>query len=160
MTEDATNEPLVGASVWARDLYSHLTEHARNEREVLEQYVAAADATDSKAFSFVVKLLIEDERRHHILFQEFADSLKHDAEFLPGDPAIPRLDLDLVDGEVVRDLTEQLIAREKADLRELKKLKKDLRDFKDTTLWSLLIDLMLRDTEKHIALLSFVEQHT
>lgn len=102
MMEDATNEPLVGASVWAQDLYW---------------------------------------------------------EFLPGDPAIPRLDLHLVDGEVVRDLTEQRVAREKADLRELKKLKKDLRDFKDTTLWSLLVDLMLRDTEKHIALLGFVEEH-
>ena len=62
-------------------------------------------------------------------------------------------------GDTVRQ-NEQLVAREKADLRELKKLKKDLRDFKDTTLWSLLVDLMQRDTEKHIALLGFVEQHT
>jgi hypothetical protein len=155
-----TNERLVGASVWEREFYAHLRQHVRNERNVLEAYVAAADATDSRAFAYVVNLLIEDERRHHILFQELADSLKHDAEFHRGDPAIPRLDFDRVDRSAVRDLTDQLVDREQEDLRELKKLQKDVRDFKDTTLWSLLVDLMQRDTEKHVAMLRFVQRHT
>jgi hypothetical protein len=155
-----TSEPPVGASVWEREFFAHLTQHVRNERDVLEAYVAAADGTDSKAFAFVVNLLIEDERRHHILFQELADSLKHDAEFQHGDPAIPRLDFDRVDRSAVRDLTDQLVDREQEDLRELKKLQKYIRDFKDTTLWSLLVDLMQRDTEKHIAMLRFVQKHT
>ena len=45
----------------------------------------------------------------------------------------------------------------KQDPRELKKLQKELRDVKDTTLWSLLVDLMQRDTEKHIAILDFAQ---
>ncbi len=157
---DTTSELPVGASVWERELFGHLTEHVRNERNLLEAYVAAADATDSKALAFVVKLLIEDERRHHILFQELADSLKHDAEFRRGDPAIPRLDFDRVDRSAVRDLTDQLVQREQEDLRELKKLQRGVRDIKDTTLWSLLVNLMQRDTKKHIAMLRFVQQHT
>jgi ferritin len=157
---EATSERLVGASVSDQELYAHLTEHVENERSVLEAYVAAAEVTDSKALAYVVKLLIDDERRHHALFQELADSLKHDAEFHSGDPAIPRLDFSRVNGPAVRDLTDQLIDREQADLQELKKLQKRIRDLKDTTLWSLLVDLMQRDTKKHIAMLRFVRQHT
>jgi hypothetical protein len=157
---DTTSELPVGASVWERELFAHLTDHVRNERELLEVYVAAADATDSKALAYVVKLLIEDERRHHTLFQELADSLKHDAELRRGDPTIPRLDFDRVDRSAVRSLTDQLVQREREDLRELKKLQKGIRDLKDTTLWSLLVDLMQRDTKKHIAMLCFVQQHT
>ena len=95
---DVTSERLVGASVSEQELYEHLTEHVRKERSVLEAYVAAADATDSKALAYVVKLLIDDERHHHLLFQQLAESLKHDAEFHSGDPAIPRLDFTVING--------------------------------------------------------------
>ena len=157
---DTASERLAGASVWEQEVYEHLTEHIQNERSVLEAYVAAAEATDSKALAYVVKLLIDDERHHHHLFQELADSLKHEAEFHSGEPAIPRLDFTLADSPAVRELTDELINRERADLKELKKLQKDIRDLKDTTLWSLLVELMQRDTDKHIAMLRFVQTHT
>jgi len=157
---NTATERLAGASVSEQELYEHLTEHVQNERSVLEAYVAAAEATDSKALAYVVKLLIDDERRHHVLFQELADSLKHDAEFHSGDPAIPRLDFTLVNGAAVRELTDDLINRERADLKELKKLRKDVSDLKDTTLWSLLVELMQRDTDKHVAMLRFVQVHS
>ena len=48
---------------------------------------------------------------------------------------------------------------EARDARELKRLQRELRDVKDTTLWSLLVDLMQRDTQKHIAILRFVRKH-
>ncbi len=156
---DETNT-LTGASYIEQELYTHLTEHVQNEREVLERYAAAADATYSHALTYLVKLLIDDERRHHMLFNELADSLRHDAEFHSGDPAIPRLDFDRVDGTAVRELTDELVERELQDKKELKKLQKELRDTKDTTLWSLLVELMQRDTEKHIAMLHFVQHHT
>jgi bacterioferritin (cytochrome b1) len=70
------------------------------------------------------------------------------------------LDFTLINGTAVRDLTDELINRERADLKELKKLQKDVSDLKDTTLWSLLVELMQRDTDKHIAMLRFVQTHT
>ena len=157
---DTTSERLVGASRWEQDLFLHLTEHVREERAVLEAYVAAAEATDSNALAYVVKILIEDERRHHMLFQGMAESLKHDSEFRRGDPAIPRLDFDRANRSPVRELTDRLIDRERADLRELKKLKKSVHANKERTLWPLLIDLMQRDTKKHVAMLRFVRKYT
>jgi rubrerythrin len=150
---------LAGASAWEQDLYAHLTNHVWNERALLEEYVAAADATGSKAFAYLVKLLIADERRHHVLFEELAASLKSEAELRREDPVVPFMDFDRVDPANVRALTKQLMEREQQDLQELKKLQKDLRDVKDTTLWSLLVDLMQRDTDKHIAILRFARDH-
>ena len=107
-----------------------------------------------------MKLLIDDERRHHVLFEELAASLKNEAELSGQDPVVPRMDFDRVDPANVRGLTDRLVEREQQDLRELKKLQKELRDVKDTTLWSLLVDLMQRDTDKHIAILRFAREHT
>jgi len=148
------------ASTWERGLYAHLIDHVQNERELLEEYVTAAEATDSKALAYLVNLLIDDERRHHILFSELAAALKSDSELRAEDPAIPRMDLRSADRSSIRELTDRLIKREHEDLRELKKLEKELRNVKDTTLWALLVDLMQRDTDKHIAILRFARRHT
>ncbi len=48
---------------------------------------------------------------------------------------------------------------EQKDARELKRLQRELRMVKDTSLWGLLVDLMQRDTRKHIAILRFVRNH-
>jgi bacterioferritin (cytochrome b1) len=73
---------------------------------------------------------------------------------------VPRLDLDRVERAELRETTDRLLEHEKADAKELDRLRKELRDVKDTTLWGLLVDIMQRDTEKHIAILRFVQQHT
>lgn len=158
MADDAVSMP-IGASSWARDLYTFLTDHVRLEGDMLREYVAEAEATDSKALAYLIALLIEDERRHHLQFNELAASLKSDVELSPDDPAIPRLDLDRVDRDELLASTKQLLEHERSDLAELKRLRRELRDVQDTTLWALLVDIMMHDTEKHISILRFVEQH-
>ena len=156
---DETLVAPVGASVWERDLWSHLTEHGRREGELLEEYVQAAEQTGSKALAYVVDLLVDDERRHHRHFAELAASLKSEAELRFEDPVIPRLDFHRVDAEQVLEVTRRLVAEERADLAALKRLRRQLRDVEDTTLWALLVDVMQHDTAKHVAILEFVEQH-
>jgi hypothetical protein len=149
----------IGASVWESELFMHLTTHIERERAVLQEYAEAADATGSKAFSYVVGLLMEDERRHHELFASLARSLKTEAELRPEDPEVPYMDFARTDRERVRELSVRLLNNELDDSRELKQLHKMLRDVKDTTLWDLLVNLMRRDTDKHIAMLEFVLRH-
>jgi rubrerythrin len=129
------------------------------ERGLLEAYSAVAEQSSSKAFSYLVELLIDDEIRHHRLFTELAKSLKTQAELSGADPIIPHLDFVRTDRAGVLDATKQLIASEEQDAQELKRLQRELRDVKDSTLWSLLVDLMQRDTQKHIAILRFVRKH-
>jgi rubrerythrin len=163
MTEDTTQmtqRPMIGASVWEEDLYDHLTSHIERERESLQAYAEAAAETDSKAFAYVVGLLNEDERRHHALFISLAESLRVEAELRTDEPSVPYLDLERTDTEKVRALTRQLLHDEENDARELKRLHRLLHDVKDTTLWDLIVELMRRDTDKHIAVLEFVLRHT
>ncbi len=158
---DMTNSSAAGPSAWARDLYVHLTSHVETERGLLEEYRSAAEASSSKAFAYLVNLLIEDEMRHHRILSELADSLET-MSLRPGapDPQVPYLDFNRTDKEAVLDLTETLLKREQQDAVELKRLQHELRDVKDTTLWGLLVDLMERDTQKHVAILRFVKKHT
>ena len=157
---DTPMSPPVGASVWERDLYNHLATHIENESSLLQDYIAAAEETDSKAFAYLVNLLLDDERRHHGTFAALASSLKTEAELGGEEPEIPYLDLDRADRAQVRELTEQLLQREREDAAELKRLHGQLKDVRNTTLWDLLVSNMRRDTDKHIEILDFVLRNT
>ncbi len=127
---------------------------------MLEEYRSAAEASSSKAFEYLVNLLIEDEMRHHRIFLELADSLET-ISLRPGaDPQVPYLDFNRTNKEAVLELTETLLEKEQQDALELKRLQRELGDVKDTSIWGLLVDLMQRDTQKHIAILKFVKKHT
>lgn len=156
---DKPRKSPVGASVWEREVYAHLSEHVRQEQGLLEEYVNAAAGTESKALKYLINLLVDDERRHHILFKQLAASLMSESELRPEEPQVPRMDFDKENRAEVLELTKRLLDREQADMSELKRLQGALSDVKDTTLWSLLVELMERDTDKHIAILRFARQH-
>ena len=141
------------------ELFSHLAGHAAREGAILDEYVQAAAATQSKALAYLVEILMEDERRHHRWFAELASSLEADASFSGTEPAVPRMDFHRADRIAVRGVTDRLLDHEKADEQELKRLQKELKDVSGTTLWGLLVELMQRDTDKHIAVLTFVRKH-
>jgi len=157
---DMTNASAAGPSAWARDLHAHLTTHVEIERGMLEEYRAAAETSSSKAFQYLVNLLIEDEIRHHRIFLELADSLETMSLRPLEDPEIPYLDFNRSNSQAISDLTEKLLEKEQQDTVELKRFQRELRDVKDTSIWGLLVDLMECDTQKHIAILRFVKRHT
>jgi hypothetical protein len=148
-----------GWSVCEAELFSHLSDHAAHEGALLDEYTHAAGATQSKALAYLIGILMEDERKHHRWFDELASSLQTEATLTGADPTIPRMDFHRADSVSIHDLTDRLLEHEKADERELKRLQHEMSDVQDTTLWGLLVDLMLRDTDKHIAILRFVNKH-
>jgi hypothetical protein len=158
---DMTDASGAGPSEWERNLYTHLTSHVESESVLLKEYSAAAQTSPSKALSYLVNLLIEDEIRHHRIFSELAESLKTEALLGGKDPVVPYMDFDQVaNHDAVLDLTRRILDQEKRDADELKHLQHELRSVKDTSLWSILVELMERDTQKHIAILRFVRKHT
>lgn len=154
----ATSDSSTGRPDWQRDLLAHLTSHVQAERDLLDRYSMVAQQTESEAFRYLVNLLIEDETRHHKIFTELVGSLNAAVPY--GEPPlIPYTDFERADRAPVLDGAELLLENEKQDARELKRLQRDLRAVRDATLWSLLVDLMQRDTQKHIAILRFVQKH-
>jgi len=152
-------DTLVGASVWEQGIYNHLLSHVETERGILESYRDAAERSESSAFRYLVNLIVEDEIRHHKRFSELAEALRSDAELSADPPVVPRLDWYKADRKVISELTDGLIAQEKADAKELERLRRELKDVKDTTMWVLLVKLMEADTAKHLEILSFIRHH-
>jgi hypothetical protein len=150
---------LVGASVWEDELYGHLTSHEEKEGALLVEYRDAAATSQSPAFRYLSALILEDEIRHHRVFQELASALKTDAELRPEEPAVPRLDRWGPDVAHVLELTYDFLERERADAKELHRLAAHLKDVKNHTLWQLLVKLMEMDTAKHIEILKFAKRH-
>jgi hypothetical protein len=156
---DMTNESSAGPSATDRALYAHLTNHIATERGLLEEYSDIADRTESRAFRYLVNLLIEDEIRHHRIHSELAESLETIA-LKAEEPVVPFIDFARADRDGVLEATERLLEHESEDARELKRLQRELRDAKDDSLNGLLVELMQRDTQKHIAILRFVRKRT
>jgi hypothetical protein len=152
------SDTIPGASVFEQRLYDHVIAHIEGEREALREYQRVAERSGSTAFAFLTKLILEDERRHHLMLDDLAHTIRTSAEMSPEAPPVPDLDLHK-DREAILEATEVLLAIEKQDDRELAALTKELRDFKDTTLWALMLQIMRSDNAKHRAILGFVRSH-
>ena len=147
---------IVGASVWEQELYDHVTAHGENEGEILQSYQEFAESTDSPAFAYLARIILDDERRHHQLLDDLAQTIRASAE-LTGKPGpIPDLGEFRADRERILAESERFLAWEKEDNRELERLAKELKDVRDTTVWQLVVRLMQQDNEKHRRILEFI----
>lgn len=145
-----------GASAWTQELYDHLVSHVDNEREVLVAYEELAETTDSPAFSYLARLILDDERRHHAMLRDLAETIRGHAELSPEPSPIPDLGMFRADREKILAQTEWYLQVEKDDQKMLEKLHKELRDVRDTTIWDLVVRLIKHDNEKHRMILEFV----
>jgi rubrerythrin len=146
-----------GASVWEQEVYDHLCSHVDNELEVLQAYERLASTTESEAFRYLAKLILDDERRHHEFLRNLADTVRISAELTREPAPIPFIDFS-ADREEILAATDRFLAVEKEDDREIRRLSKELRDVRDTTLWVLVLDLIRADNEKHRRILEFIHE--
>jgi rubrerythrin len=145
-----------GASVWEQQIYDHVVRHMEDEVEVIRSYERLAEQTDSPAFAYLARMILDDERRHHRLLLDLAETIKAAAQ-LSGEPTpIPDLGMWGADREQILAETERYLELEREDNKELKRLAKELRDVKDTTIWELVIRIIQRDNEKHQQILEFI----
>ena len=157
MELEAAMSRIIGASVWEQDLFDYVSDHVETEGAILGEYQRLADdPSASPAFRYLANLILDDERRHHRIFEDLAESIRQMAEMRYEDDPIPTLHGLRPDRERIKAVTERLLAVERADAKELKQFEKRLHEVKDTTLWALLVELMQADTAKHIRILSFI----
>lgn len=152
-----TNTAPVGLSAWEHDLYEHLTDHMEAERELVDRYEALALLAGGHV-AYLLRLIMEDEARHHRLFEQWRNALQSNAEFRDVVPRVPHM-RQSADAEKVRTAAREFLEVERADERDLHRLQKSLKTVKDTTIWSLLVDMMDLDTKKHQLILEFLEKH-
>lgn len=147
---------IVGASVWEQAVYDHLVAHGRGEGAILAGYQELAESTSVPAFAYLARLILEDERRHHQLLSDLAESIRATAEGSLGPTPIPGLGDFQPDAERIIAQTERFIEMEEHDSRELEHLARDLRGVRETTAWELVVRLMQDDNNKHRRILAFI----
>jgi hypothetical protein len=150
--------PAVGSREWERDILEHVATHGQTEGEILDEYQRIVDDEEiHPAFAYLARIILDDEVRHHRIFDDLAENMRQMADESVDRSPIPSLQGFHADRMRIHRLTEQLLEVERSDERELKDLAKRLKDFDKVTLWGLLIELMLDDTRKHIKILKFIE---
>jgi len=147
---------MTGASVDTRDMVQLLVRHGAEEGQLLATYEKLADESADEATRYVIGLILEDERRHHRLLAELANAMAWDISSGSPEPATPWLAGPLTGA--LLDQTRTLLEAEETDERELRKIRRRLRPYERTTLWALMIDMMIMDTKKHAAMLRFLER--
>jgi hypothetical protein len=133
-----------------------LETHGAREGSALEAYRRVSQESDAgPGIQYLVKLILEDEERHHRVFAEMANEIKSFVWEVDVEPRVPPL-VPTSDERLLAE-TRRLLAFEKQDARELKALRKELKHAPKSSLHPLLVDLMLHDTAKHIAILEHIE---
>jgi len=157
MTLDNARTGLVvtGANSWERRIVAVLEEHGAEEGRLLGAYQHFVDDAEQPAVRYLVNLILEDERRHHQAMVEIANSVAWGDPRLSPEGGVPELPSSLHD-EALLAATKSLLDAERRDHRDLEALRVELDTVADTTLWALLVDLMILDTEKHIRILERV----
>jgi rubrerythrin len=143
--------------VWEEKLLAHLIRHTEGEQDLLASYAdLAADAPEH--VRYLVKLILDDEARHHGLFQEMVNTLADQIEFRDTEPQVPYVYYVGSDRLKLIEETKRFIELEKQDLKDLKALERELKPVRHSMLLFPLVKMMELDTKKHIALLEFVRK--
>ncbi|MCL4313615.1 MAG: hypothetical protein M1131_05700 [Actinobacteria bacterium] len=165
VADNVPDEPLFpGASQWEEALAAEFAEHVREEKEFLQAYRELADKAPP-FISYVLRLILEDEARHHKIFLEMSNALQADITWEPISPVVPRVEWGVLERreldaiKSLLDKTEEFIFGEKEEVDKLVRLRKDLRSVREVTLWPLLVEWIERDTVEHIKALELVRDH-
>lgn len=137
-----------------RSLLRTLQTHGAREGAALEAYAKLVDECDDEGVVYLGRLLLEDETRHHQMIDEMLNSVRSFVEDLDIEPRAPEM-VNRISGDLLAE-TKRLLAFEKEDLAELRQLRKQLKAGSSWPLFGLLVELMIHDTRKHIAILKFI----
>lgn len=138
-------------------LLNEFESHEAKEEKSLEYYKNALKEMPNPLTRFLMQMIISDEEKHRAVIHAMVATLKgslnwsRPADSLegPGDAAKRNVEL--------REATEAFIRLEKDGVREYKTLIKDSSSYYHG-LFKVLLDSMMRDSEKHVELLEFLKE--
>jgi rubrerythrin len=139
------------------EILALLESHGAREGEALDAYKRVAEESDAgPAVRYLVRLILEDEERHHQVFTEMANQIRSIVWELEVEPKVPAMTPR--DAPELLAETRRLLAFERDDAKELRQLHRALRHSPPSSLHPLLVDVMRHDTAKHIAILEHIEK--
>ncbi len=132
--------------------------HAAAEQDALGQYEYLAEASGDPVIALVMRLILDDEVRHHGLLRRMAATLRDALEWTSSPAALPKAGLRSQPlPQAFVQLAHSLIEEERTGARHLRRLAEQEKDI-NGGLDSLLLEMMAMDSEKHARLLQFVQR--
>jgi rubrerythrin len=139
-------------------LLNAVERHASAEQDALDQYEFIGTASGDPVIALVMRLILEDEERHHGLLKRIESSLRDALNWTDSPDSLPRSATPQYPvGAELAVATRALIEEERTGahyLRGLAHLEKEI----DSGLHSLLLEMMAMDSDKHARLLQFVHE--
>jgi rubrerythrin len=138
-------------------LLNEFEAHERDEEKSVEEYREAFAGVKDPAIRFIMQMIISDEEKHRAVMHAMASTLKGSLNW-----SQPAVSLDGVADETeiknkLTAVTEKFIDVEKTGIRGYKKLLKGSSGYYQG-LFQVLIEAMIRDSEKHVEMLEYLSR--
>jgi hypothetical protein len=136
-------------------LMNEFQDHERQEEKFLLQYREIAKTSPNALVRFLLHLIVADEEKHHAVTQLMVSTLKADLTWTRQQDTIQGLhELESEDPKLLA-ITEDFVQLERDGIREYQNLIKASKGYYHG-LFTLLCGSMIRDSEKHVAILEFL----
>jgi hypothetical protein len=140
-------------------LLDAIDRHAAKEAEALGYYEHLAKASGDPVIALVMRLILDDEQRHHGLLTRIATTLRDALDWTHSRSALPHSSLTEANGaeKELAELAHALIEEEKGGARALRRLAQREKSI-NCDLDAILLEMMALDSDKHARLLGFVQR--
>ena len=139
-------------------LLNEFEAHEAKEEKSLEYYRKSLADMPNPLTRFLMQLIVSDEEKHRAVIHAMVATLRGSLTWTkPADSLEGAGDLTAMNGKL-REATEEFIALERQGIREYKILSKESSDYYHG-LFKILLDSMIRDSEKHVELLEFLKEN-
>jgi bacterioferritin (cytochrome b1) len=138
-------------------LLNEFETHEAKEEKSVEEYRKFLGELPSPLTRFLLQLIISDEEKHRAVVHAMVATLKGSLLWSKPEGSLEGTgDPDSSTGKL-RSITEEFIRLEREGVREYKTLLKESAGYYHG-LFKILLDSMIRDSEKHIELLKFLRK--
>jgi bacterioferritin (cytochrome b1) len=132
--------------------------HEAKEEKSIEQYRRLMRGLPNPVTKFILQLIISDEEKHRAVIHAMVATLKGSLTWTKPEGSLEgAADLSMLNGQL-RASTEEFIELEKEGIKECKTLMKESSGYYHGV-FKILLDSMMRDSEKHIELLEFLKDN-
>ena len=141
----------------AERLLNEFEAHEGKEEQSIENYRKVLADVRNPVTRFVMQMILSDEEKHRAVIHSMVSTLKGSLTWTK--PA-GTLEGGAEEAAINRELlamTDEFIELEKNGIREYKVLLKESADYYQG-LFKILLNSMIRDSEKHVELLEFIRQ--
>jgi bacterioferritin (cytochrome b1) len=138
-------------------LLNEFEAHEGKEEQTIESYRKIISDVQNPVTRFVMQLILSDEEKHRAVTHSMVSTLKGTLTRTKPAGSLEGGSDETTVGRQLLAMTDELIALEKSGIKEYKVLLKQSEDYYNG-LFKILLNSMIRDSEKHVELLEFIRQ--